>query len=271
MNKGTRHVLGQEWQTIESGPDDAAATVLMLPGGLCTAEVFTDVMNALAGASVRVVAATLPGFGRTPHPQDLTIENYASLASALAEDVHAQVVAGHSFGANVALEMASRGGSPDTVLLLSPTFSAPDEDRGLRILDRVGRVPGVGSLAWRAALKALPGSLSETIPSARREPLRAMLADNDPGFCRRSVRSYFAYLARRGDLVAALCDSQVRAVVVFGDHHETGLTTEERAGLESCERVQLVSIPDATHMHVVEKPGSTAELVRQLVSDRGRA
>jgi pimeloyl-ACP methyl ester carboxylesterase len=271
MKTETRHVLGQEWHTVESGPVDAPATVLLLPGGLCTAAIYAYVMEALVGAPVRVVAATLPGFGRTPHPQDLTLENYAALASALADDLGADVVGGHSFGANVVLEMAISGQCRGAALLLSPTFSAPDEDKGLQILDRVGRVPGLGPLAWRMALKAIPGSLSDSLPPERRAAVQAILSGNDPTFCRRSVRAYFAYFGRRGDLVAGLRQSGVRAVVAFGDHGETGLTDDERAGLESSERVRLVTIADATHMHVVERPARTAELVLDLVGDRGRA
>lgn len=271
MNRGRRQVAGQEWDVIESGPEDAPTTVLLLPGGLCTAEVFVDVMDALAGAPVRVVAATLPGFGRTPYPRDLTPENYAALASALADDLGADVVGGHSYGANIVIEMVARGHRPSAALLLSPTFSAPDEAKELRILDRIGRVPGLGRLAWRAALKAMPGSLAATIPPARREPLQAMLASNDPALCRRLVRAYFAYAGRRPDLAADVCASGVPTIVAFGDHEETGLTADERATLEAGEHVQLVTVTDATHMHIVERPTRTAELLLELLTDHGRA
>src|SRR3954464_1494481 len=123
----TRNIHGQQWQLRESGPQDAEATVLMLPGGLCTGLAFAPVIAALAHAPVRVVAATLPGFGRTPHPDDLTVENYAALASQLATEIGADLVAGHSLGANVALEMAVGCDHPGPLLLLSPTFSARDE------------------------------------------------------------------------------------------------------------------------------------------------
>ena len=38
----------------------------------------------LGDASIRVVAATLPGFGRTAHPDDLSTESYSRMASELA-------------------------------------------------------------------------------------------------------------------------------------------------------------------------------------------
>src|SRR4051795_2243634 len=90
------------WDVRESGPLDAEHTVLLLPGGMCTTVAMEPIMDALAPAAIRVVAATLPGFGRTWHPDDLSVENYAALAGKLAADIGADVVAGHSLGANVA-------------------------------------------------------------------------------------------------------------------------------------------------------------------------
>jgi pimeloyl-ACP methyl ester carboxylesterase len=266
VDRTRRTVDGQEWDLIESGPGEAPTTVLMLPGGLCTAEAFIDVMEKLANEPVRVVAATLPGFGGTPHPEDLSLENYASLASGLADEVGAEVLSGHSMGANVVIEMLVRGRRPRAALLLSPTFSAIDEDKAFRMLNRVGRVPGIGGLAWRAALRAMPKTLGSTLPEQSRGRIQAMLANNDPAFCRRAVRLYFQYADRRPDLPGDLCRTGVRTVVAFADHSETALTALERTTLEGCQKVQLVTVADATHMHVVEKPERTAALVLELVT-----
>src|SRR3954453_24039183 len=136
------------WDVRESGPADAQRTVLLLPGGMCTHVAFEPIIAALADAPIRVVAATLPGFGRTAYPADMTIENYASLAGKLAADVGADLVGGHSLGANVALEMAAAGAFEGPVLLLSPSFSREDEDTALGVMNAIGRVPGFGGLAW---------------------------------------------------------------------------------------------------------------------------
>ena len=78
----TRRLSGQDWDIRQSGPSDAESTVLLLPGGMCTSVLFLlePIMDALGAAPVHVVAATLPGFGRTPRPAVFSIENYASLA-----------------------------------------------------------------------------------------------------------------------------------------------------------------------------------------------
>ena len=48
--------------------------MLLLPGALCSGEFYEDVFAEPALASHRLVAATVPGFGRTKAPDDLTIE-----------------------------------------------------------------------------------------------------------------------------------------------------------------------------------------------------
>src|SRR3954452_11981999 len=115
-----------QWDVRDTGPLDAERTVLLLPGGMCTKVAMEQIIGALAPAAIRVVAATLPGFGRTWHPDDLSVENYAALAGKLAADVGADVVAGHSLGANVALEMAAAGAFHGPIALLSPSFSRED-------------------------------------------------------------------------------------------------------------------------------------------------
>ena len=180
---------------------------VLLPGGMCSATVFEDIAAALHGAPVRFVGATLPGFGRTPHPMDLSIENYAALAARLADDVGADIVGGHSLGGNVALEMAAAGQFDGPVLLLSPSFSREDESAALGRLDRVGRVPGLGGLGGGrdegdATCRGEEHSAG-TAPSARRRPRRQwrpVLPAHGPQVLRipRPLRLLCRACARRG-------------------------------------------------------------------------
>ncbi len=88
----------------------------------------------------------------------------------------------------------------------------------------------------------------------------------DPRFLRRQSRLYVEYLHRHDSLVARLRDSGARAWVAFGEHDDIGLTDQERRELEACPRVTLVTIPDAGHLTINEKPGSIAELIIEAVS-----
>ncbi|MFD7795343.1 alpha/beta fold hydrolase [Streptomyces sp. NPDC059759] len=254
------------WEIEESGPADAATRVLLLAGALCSAAFYDDLVAAspLASAPVRLLAATLPGHAGTTPPADLSMENYAALAGTLAAERGCDVVVGHSLGANIALEMAAGGHFAGPVVLLSPAFSASDEDKALAVADTLGRVPGVGALTWSGLLKLTPRAMVGHLPEERREALTAEFERNDPAFCRKAVRHYFAYLDRHGSLVDRLRDSGVPAWVVRGDHDDVALAPEERAGLEAAPAVSLVDVPDAGHLVMIDRPEVVAELVARV-------
>src|SRR5947208_11511082 len=94
-----------DWELREAGRIDAERTVLLLPGGMCGAGSYAEVMAQPALAGMHLVAATLPGHAGAPPPDDYSIENYARFTAELARRVGADVVAGFSMGASVALEM----------------------------------------------------------------------------------------------------------------------------------------------------------------------
>jgi pimeloyl-ACP methyl ester carboxylesterase len=256
------------WDLHESGPADAEHTALLLPGGMCTGVFYDDLMAEpkMAEAPVRLVAATLPGFGNTPHPNDLSMENYAGITGRLASDLGSDIVVGHSFGANVAIEMAAAGEFAGPVVLLSPSFSREDEFKSLALVDRIGAVPGIGAVAWAAMIKIMPYAMKSSLPAARRDALLSELKKNDPGLCRQLVRHYMRYLDRHGSLVPRLCASGVQSWVVRGDRDEVGLTDEERRGLESCPHVTMVTVPDATHMVMTDQPARVAAILLEVIA-----
>jgi pimeloyl-ACP methyl ester carboxylesterase len=248
----------------ESGPADAEHAALLLPGGLCTAAFYDDVLAdpRLAEAPVRFAAATVPGFGGTPPLADLRFESYCAAAAELAGDLGCDVVVGHSMGANIAIEMLGAGHFEGPAVLLSPSFSHEDEFKQLDILDRLGRVPGLGRLAWWAMLKAVPYAMKKEIPADRGDALVAEMQGNDPRLCRALVRHYFKYLDRHRSLVSRLCDSGARAWAAFGDGKgEVGLTDEERRRLARCPNVELVTIPGSGHLALNDNPGIVAGLI----------
>jgi pimeloyl-ACP methyl ester carboxylesterase len=256
----TRDYLG--WVLRESGPDGAEHTVLLLPGALCSAAFYDDLLAepAMNDSSIRFVATTLPGFGGTPAPDDLTMESYARQAATLATELGCDLVVGHSLGANVAIEMVGSGAFSGPVVLLSPSFSRTDESKFPRALDRLGVV--FGHLPYSLMLKLIGPAMSSSLPPHRRDVLIAELKKNDARFLRRQVRLYLEYLDRQGNLAPRLCDSGVRAWVVFGDGKgEVGLTDQERGQLERSPAVTLVTISRSGHFTLNEKPGEIAKIV----------
>src|SRR2546423_1685172 len=131
-----------DWELREAGPPDAEHTVLLLPGGICSAGSYAELMAEPALARTRLIAATLPGHAGAPPPDDYSIENYARLTAELAREIGADVVVGFSMGASVALEMAASGAFTGPVVLLGISLSAKDEVAFFRAIVRLGSVFG---------------------------------------------------------------------------------------------------------------------------------
>ena len=266
MSTASREHLG--WILRESGREGSDHTVLLLPGALATAAFYDDLLAEpkMSNASIRFVATTLPGFGGTPAPEDVSMENYGRLAGTLAVDLGCDAVVGHSLGANVAIEMVAAGEFSGPVVLLSPSFSREDESKFPRALDRLGRV--FGHLPFALMLKIIGPAMKSSLPPHRRDALIAELRKNDPRFLRRQTRRYLDYLDRHGSLAPRLCGSGVRAWVVFGDRDDIGLTDDEREVLEECPHVTTVTISDAGHFTLNEKPEQIAEMVLDAVASK---
>ena len=266
MSEASQERLG--WVLHESGPEDAAHSVLLLPGALCTAAFSDDLLAepSIRDAPIRFVATTLPGFGSIAPPDDPSMEGYAESASRLAGELGCDVVVGHSLGANVAIEMASRGEFSGALVLLSPSFSREDESLFPRVLDRLSRV--LGHLPYSLMLKIVGPAMKSSLPAARRDELISELKKNDPGFLRRQTHLYLEYLDRHGSLVQRFCDSGLRAWVVFGASDEIGIAVEERALLEATPHVTLVEIPDAGHFTLNQKPSAIAALVLEAAGSK---
>lgn len=256
------------WDRRESGPVGAERTVLLLPGGLCTALQYEELMAEPALADVRMISVTLPGNGGTPAPLDLSIENIARLAAECAADLGCDVVVGFSIGANIALEMAGSGAFSGPLVLLAPSFSRRDEAIFLRALDRLARV--FGHLPFAAMLKMMgPAMKGMPLPEERRLALAAELRKNEPRVARRGIHSYLRYLDRHGSVATRLCEADVPAWVVHGERGDGGITPDERRTLQACSSVTLITISGASHFTPNEEPTLVARLVAEAL-DRVR-
>jgi pimeloyl-ACP methyl ester carboxylesterase len=249
-----------EWELREQGPTDAAHTVLLLPGGLCGAGSFAEVMAQPALAEMRLVAATLPGQAGAPPPDDYSVEGYARLASELAEEVGADLVVGFSMGAVVAVEMVTSGGSGNPVVLLGVSLSTKDEPAFFRAIVHLGRV--LGSLPTAVMIKGVT-SMVKRIPVSpeRQEELREDFRRNVPAHAQRGLREYLRWLKQGDGRAKRLCDAGVPVWVVHAEKGDGGLTEEERRTLEACPHVQVVTIPG----HVFFLPNEVPERIAEVI------
>jgi pimeloyl-ACP methyl ester carboxylesterase len=253
------------WVLRETGPENAPHTVLLLPGALATPAFYDDLLAqpSIRDAPIRFIATTLPGFGGTMAPDDVSMGSYRKLASRLVADLSCDVIVGHSLGANLAIELASTSDFIGPLVLLSPSFSRKGESKFPRALDRLSRI--FGHLPYALMLKVIGPAMKSGLPPARREALTNELKKNEPRFLRDQTHQYLAYLDEHGSLAKRFCDAATRACVVYGERDDVGMTPDERALLEAAPGIRLVEIADAGHFTLNQKPEEIASLVLQAV------
>jgi pimeloyl-ACP methyl ester carboxylesterase len=249
-----------DWQLRESGPPDADLTVLLLPGGLCSAGSFAEVMAEPALDQVRLVAATLPGQAGAPSPEDYSVNSYAESVAKLAADVGADALVGFSMGAAVAVEMITSRRFSGPTVLLGVSLSTKDEPAIFRAIVRLGAVLGT---APAAVLVRGAASMVKHVPASaeRQAELRADFARNVPRDVRLSLREYVRWLNHGGDRAGRLCSAGVPTWVVHAEKGDGGLTAAERHTLESCAHARVVTMPGHVMLIPNEAPRQVAELI----------
>ena len=249
------------WETKSSGPEGAERRVLLLAGALCPAAFYDDVaaQPAVRDADVQLIAATMPGHAGTAPLPDPSIEHYASSAGELASEHRCDMIVGHSLGANVALEMAACGVHEGPFLLLSPSFSRKDESIFPRALDRMSKV--LGTLPYRLMFKLLGVAMRGVVPADEYDRLVTEMKNNNPHDVRVQNALYMKYLDRHKALVPRLVDSGAVATVVFGENDDIKLTDQEASEIEACERLELLVLPGASHLTMIDEPARIAELI----------
>jgi len=249
-----------EWETVESGPAGAERTVLLLPGGMCSARSYAELMAEPSLAAYRLVAATLPGHCGTAPPEDFGTEHYAQIASELAREVGADVVVGFSMGAMVAYEMAVSGAFGGPLVLLGASLSSPDEPAFFHGIVRLTSV--LGALPVAVLKKGASSMVKKSAVSPeRRAELKSDFARNDVHDVRKALQAYTHWLAGDDGRARRLCDSGVQAWVVHAEKGDGGLTDDERSVLEACPRVHVVTIPGHVFFLPNDVPGQIANVI----------
>ncbi len=254
-----------DWQLFESGPADAEHTVLLLPGGMCSARSYLELTQQPSLSRLRLVAATMPGHAGAPSPDDYSHEFYGRLTADLVEATGADVVVGFSMGANVALEMAEKELFSGPTVLLGISFSLPDESAFFINIIRLSKV--LGSLPL-VLMKNAAGSMVKRIPVTpeRRAELAGDFRRNSARDMRLGSREYLKWLETGEDHAAMLCRSGVPTWVVHAEKGDGGLTDSERRTLEACPTIKVVTIPGSVFFLPNEVPDQIASVINEAVA-----
>ncbi|MFY9588150.1 MAG: hypothetical protein WAT66_11915 [Actinomycetota bacterium] len=251
------------WYVVDSGPKDAEKTVLLLPGGALGARSYAEVMAEPALAKTRLLSVTLPGNAGAPPLEDFSIEATARATAEFASRSGVDVVVGFSNGATVAYEMVVSGAFKGPVVLLGVSLSAKAEAAFFRAIVRLGSVLGTWPFTF---LKKVVPSMIKRAPIApgAKEALKEDFARNDARVMRRALPEYLRWLHRDDDPARRLCEAGVPAWVVHAEKAGDGsLTSHERAVLEACPQVRVVTLPGKVFFIPNEVPARVAELIAE--------
>lgn len=219
----------------------------------------------------RVLVLDGPGHGRSELPPPFTLEDHAdALAEALgALGVREAFVAGHSWGAMVALRFAlAHPGRTAGLALLGG--SADVESRSDVLAHRVAievarRVPLSATLA-RAVL--LPMILSEATrrerPELVDEIVRTMQSQASEGVARASL----AVVGRARRLKLALSSVRAPTLVLCGEDDRATPPTLSRDLAEGIAGAELSMIARAGHLSLLEQPGLVSDALAGFVASR---
>ena len=269
---------------IDEGGGDA--TILLVHGLASNAGFWRYNIDALAGAGYRVIAVDLPGFGKSakgayPYTPSFYAETLARFIEAL--DLDPLVYVGHSMGGQVGLTLAlERPELIDQLVLAAPAgIEAFDEGEGAWLANALTE-EGIAN-APEPAIRANLGLNFHRWDADRLEWMveeRARMAKSEEmdEFSYAVIRSVHGMIDE--PTTPFLSDVSVPTLVVYGQYdglipnpylHPGTPRGVFAPGVEAIPDAELVEIPDAGHMLMIERPEAFNEAVLEYLRGEGIA
>jgi pimeloyl-ACP methyl ester carboxylesterase len=226
-----------------------------------------DLVVPLLSDTYRLVRVDLLGHGSTGGPAADAPVQARAMEAVLAElGVHGATAIGHSFGADVAVELAETSERIDRLVIVAqaPDYSDANLPRGRAVMT----VPGLGYVLHRGA-HALGFTVNAAISAVRRNRAGRELATRALlDFRALRVAMFRVVLIDRRDRMAGRpLDAQVRdagkpTLVILGERdHFYGARSAARYEAAGA-RVEI--FPDSGHSPLVERPERTAQVIREF-------
>jgi len=259
------------WLVTDKVPESPKFRVLLIPGLMGSDFVFTKLMKqtSLTLAGVHLIAGNPPGFKGNPLPDDFDfhISSYAAMVEAVAAEEKIDLILGHSFGANLLIEVAFRRKFKGKLMLISPSLNRDAETKDMKMLDKYSRKKLLKGLMWTityASIKSAfapyftdPEELANVVKEAKLIP-KKIASDIFLG--------YFDYITKYKNLAERLITTKIPVYYLRGDKDDIGFTQEHKDTLAKSDLVSFYEIPDAHHFAMVDNPGEVARLIVKMLN-----
>jgi pimeloyl-ACP methyl ester carboxylesterase len=159
-------------------------------------------------------------------------------------------------------------------------------DKDMETMRRLAATADVFASTYRPAVNErfglLPGQLADAsgrapsrvvrirhaaVPPGRQAQLQADFARNNPRDMRRGLLAYLDWLRRDDDPARRLAEAGVPAWVMHAEKGDGGLTPNERAALETCPRVRVVTVPGEVFFLPNDVPERIADVIVQALAE----
>lgn len=229
--------------------------LILLHGVGLRAEAWAPVIDALA-PQFRVIAPDLPGHGESPaeHLPD-TLSEYADRIAPLLSD--GAVVAGHSMGAMITLELAGRFPQRVRAVAALNAIFRRSAAAQAAVLARAADLDGQGGADPAPTLARWFGGSQSSVRAACHD----WLTSTDPAGYR---AAYSVFAGHDGPSQAALRALHCPALFMTGADEPNSTPAMSRAMADLAPRGRAVVVPGAAHMMPMTHPEATAAAVCQL-------
>jgi pimeloyl-ACP methyl ester carboxylesterase len=248
----TVEIGGREYFYLESGSREAPSVLLCVHGSGGTGQHFAHQM-ALGGSCLRVCAPDLPGHGRSPGGPFNRVEAYREWIRQFAAALGATsfFLAGHSLGGAIALDYARCYPQDLAGLILIGTGAR------LRVAPVILDTFGSG----RPYPELVDWAYGPQAAAALRQKAGQEVAAVDPGV-------YFADFSACNvfDMMNDLGAIDVRTLVLVGAADRLTPPKFSVYLAQHLPRAVLLTIPEAGHMCMLEKPDEVNEAVARFVA-----
>jgi len=242
--------------------DAAQPTILMLHGAACDHCVWSLLARAFAWNGYNVIAPDLPGHGRSDGPALETVEELADWSCDLLEAARVSDVAvvGHSLGALIALEAATRLGDRTSALVLIGAAERVPVNEGLITAARtdIGAALDMMNI-WGFGRKAQ--TAGGEVPGIRQTKTGLRLMERAaPGILASDLVATNAY--ENGAEAALTITAPARVII-----GATDMMTPRKMGHALAAHLpngHAVEVPDCGHMIMAEAPEACLRAVRPL-------